>query len=198
MKGEKIFRAVGDVGEDLIEQAGRSEKKKTVWLQWAALAACCALVVGAAMYSGVLWGGKSSAPENASAQDATAETMQEAPAEPEEFAAAETPETTMQEAPREEEMGDARDAEPADAAPEEKAEEPQRTIRFNGQLYVQLAEPEEDYWPGELLGTAEAAEPDSLNGCAVYACEGKDAAELVLVLADDVYWPFAGTETVEP
>ena len=46
---EKIFRAIGDVGDDLIERADRPVRKHAqVWVKWAALAACCALVIGAA------------------------------------------------------------------------------------------------------------------------------------------------------
>ena len=40
---EKIFRAIGDVGDDLIERADRPVRKHAqVWVKWAALAACCA------------------------------------------------------------------------------------------------------------------------------------------------------------
>lgn len=43
---EKIFRAIGDVGDDLIERADRPVRKHAqVWVKWAALAACCALVI---------------------------------------------------------------------------------------------------------------------------------------------------------
>ena len=45
---EKIFRAIGDVGDDLIAQADAPViKAPRVWVKWAALAACCALVIGA-------------------------------------------------------------------------------------------------------------------------------------------------------
>ena len=43
---EKIFRAIGDVGDDLVERADRPVRKHAqVWVKWAALAACCALVI---------------------------------------------------------------------------------------------------------------------------------------------------------
>lgn len=48
-KAEKLFRAVGEVGDDLIVRANEPVHKTTrVWPKWAALAACCALIIGAA------------------------------------------------------------------------------------------------------------------------------------------------------
>ena len=45
---EKLFRAIGYVGDDLIQRAdapAQAERKQpAVWIKWAALAACCALV----------------------------------------------------------------------------------------------------------------------------------------------------------
>lgn len=47
-QSEKLFRAIGDVGDDLIARADAPVKKAPrVWVKWAALAACCALVIGA-------------------------------------------------------------------------------------------------------------------------------------------------------
>lgn len=48
---EKIFRAIGFVGDDLIQRAEAPVERqivKTAWIKWAALAACCALVIGLA------------------------------------------------------------------------------------------------------------------------------------------------------
>ena len=49
---EKLFRAIGYVGDDLIQRAdapAQAERKQpAVWIKWAALAACCALVIGLA------------------------------------------------------------------------------------------------------------------------------------------------------
>lgn len=48
---EKIFRAIGFVGDDLIQRADAPVERqivKTAWIKWAALAACCALVIGLA------------------------------------------------------------------------------------------------------------------------------------------------------
>lgn len=49
MKDETIFRAVGAVGDDLIERAGRPPQKQTMrWRPLLTLAACCVLIIGAA------------------------------------------------------------------------------------------------------------------------------------------------------
>lgn len=49
MKADRIFRAIGDVGDDLIARADAPVRARpSVWLRWGALAACCALVVGLA------------------------------------------------------------------------------------------------------------------------------------------------------
>ena len=50
-KQEKLFRAIGYVGDDLIAKADAPvEKRKSNadWVKWAALAACCVLVIGLA------------------------------------------------------------------------------------------------------------------------------------------------------
>lgn len=48
---EKLFRAIGFVGDDLIQRADVPVERQsihTAWIKWAALAACCALVIGLA------------------------------------------------------------------------------------------------------------------------------------------------------
>ena len=48
-KEEKLLRAIGGVGDDLIARAAQPVKKQSaVWVKWAALAACCSLAIGAA------------------------------------------------------------------------------------------------------------------------------------------------------
>ena len=70
-QSEKLFRAIGDVGDDLIAQADAPVKKAPrVWVKWAALAACCALVIGAAAFVVPMFHAGSSAPEAASAPTA--------------------------------------------------------------------------------------------------------------------------------
>ena len=46
---EKLYRAIGGVGEDLVDQALAPGKKKTPWRRWAALAAALALVAGGSL-----------------------------------------------------------------------------------------------------------------------------------------------------
>ena len=81
---EKLFRAIGYVGDDLIQRAdapAQAERKQpAVWIKWAALAACCALVIGLASRLPIFQA-KSSAPETATMTMET--TTQEAPAEEE-------------------------------------------------------------------------------------------------------------------
>lgn len=104
---EKIFRAIGDVGDDLIERADRPVRKHAqVWVKWAALAACCALVIGAAAFIVPMFHAGSSAPETASLSvdtspaetELAAQEMETAEAAPEEAmeepAAAEAPEAS--------------------------------------------------------------------------------------------------------
>ena len=109
---EKIFRAIGDVGDDLIERADRPVRKHAqVWVKWAALAACCALVIGAAAFVVPMFHAGSSAPETASAP---------------------TADTAAPEAPAEEEMTLETAEAPAEAMPEaapaEPAEQKTRTL----------------------------------------------------------------------
>ena len=79
---EKLFRAIGYVGDDLIQRAdapAQAERKQpAVWIKWAALAACCALVIGLAARLPIFQA-TSSAPETATMTMET--TTQEAPAE---------------------------------------------------------------------------------------------------------------------
>ena len=111
-QSEKLFRAIGDVGDDLIAQADAPVKKAPrVWVKWAALAACCALVIGAAAFVVPMFHAGSSAPETASAP---------------------TADTAALEAPAEEEMTLEAVEAPAEAMPEtspaEPAEQKTRTL----------------------------------------------------------------------
>ena len=113
-QSEKLFRAIGDVGDDLIAQADAPVKKAPrVWVKWAALAACCALVIGAAAFVVPMFHAGSSAPEAASAP---------------------TADTAAPEAPAEEEMEMTQEASEApaeampEAAPAEPAEQKTRTL----------------------------------------------------------------------
>ena len=97
-QSEKLFRAIGDVGDDLIAQADAPVKKAPrVWVKWAALAACRALVIGAAAFVVPMFHAGSSAPETASAPTADTAAL-EAPAEEEmTLEAAEAPAEAMPE-----------------------------------------------------------------------------------------------------
>ena len=106
---EKLFRAIGFVGDDLIQRADVPVERKTVnttWVKWAALAACCVLVIGLASRLPLL-GAKTgnTAPETASmmldSTTATTEAKSEAPQMTEETAAEEAP-AEAEEAPAEE------------------------------------------------------------------------------------------------
>lgn len=111
-QSEKLFRAIGDVGDDLVARADAPVKKAPrVWVKWAALAACCALVIGAAAFVVPMFHAGSSAPETA---------------------AAPTADTAALEAPAEEEMMLETAEAPAEAMPEtataEPAEQKTRTL----------------------------------------------------------------------
>ena len=97
-QSEKLFRAIGDVGDDLIARADAPVKKAPrVWVKWDALAACCALVIGAAAFVVPMFHAGSSAPETASAPTADTAAL-EAPAEEEmTLEAAEAPAEAMPE-----------------------------------------------------------------------------------------------------
>ena len=97
-QSEKLFRAIGDVGDDRSAQADAPVKKAPrVWVKWAALAACCALVIGAAAFVVPMFHAGSSAPETASAPTADTAAL-EAPAEEEmTLEAAEAPAEAMPE-----------------------------------------------------------------------------------------------------
>ena len=98
-QSEKLFRAIGDVGDDLIARADAPVRKAPrVWVKWAALAACCALVIGAAAFVVPMFRAGSTAPETASAPTAEPAAM-EAPAEEEmTLETAEAPAEAMPEA----------------------------------------------------------------------------------------------------
>ena len=111
---EKLFRAIGYVGDDLIQRAdapAQAERKQpAVWIKWAALAACCALVIGLAVRLPIFQA-KSSAPEMATMTMET--TTQEAPAEEEKAEAPDMTEEAAAEAPAEAEDSTAGAREPA-------------------------------------------------------------------------------------
>ena len=110
---EKLFRAIGYVGDDLIQRAdapAETRRSSAPWVKWAALAACCALVIGLAARLPIFQA-KSSAPEMTPMTIET--TTQEAPAEEEKAEAPDMTEEAAAEAPAEAEDSTAGAREPA-------------------------------------------------------------------------------------
>ena len=208
-KKEALFRAIGGVGDDLIARAEQPvSKKNTVWLRWTALAACCALVAGIAVFAHLTFGQskstdsvanmkqsamqaesfsvESSAPESAEAvEEETAIAADEAPmetAQPEE-APMEAPAVTAEEDSHSFMKGALFDA---------------PSFTFAGIQFVQTEEADAEPQPGELLGRVEESDAESLTGCEIYACEGFDPADRVLLLLDGEYLLFRNAETLSP
>lgn len=202
-KKEALFRAIGGVGDDLIARAEQPvSKKNTVWLRWTALAACCALVASIAVFAHLTFGQskstdsvanmkqsamqaesfsvESSAPESAEAvEEEAAIAADEAPME--------APAVTAEAASEEDSRGFMKGA---------LFEAPSFT--FAGIQYVQAGDDGAEPQPGELLGRVEESDAESLTGCEIYACEGFDPADRVLLLLDGEYLLFRNAETLSP
>lgn len=204
MKGEQLFRAVGQVGDDLIARAEKTPARQTArWKPLAALAACCMLIVGIAALTLPNWLGSnktaSTAPAAAAESAADARAYSEdilvesaAPeTEFEEYAAAqEAPamDTAAEEAP-------AMEAPAADAPAEDATGSSARAqaaeagapdgdwIVFGGQYYVLAPANDPAHLAGEdgdgeargaQLGTVDDANDGALIGCNVYAYPDAD------------------------
>lgn len=105
-QAETLFRAIGAVGDDLIARADEPVKKTPrIWVKWAALAACCVLVIGAAAFVWPMFHAGSSAPDSAAPMTAESAAQEEKSAETAETAemqdAAEAPEPAAESAARE-------------------------------------------------------------------------------------------------
>lgn len=72
------------------------------------------------------------------------------------------------------------------------------SFTFAGIQYVQAEEADAEPQPGELLGRVEESDAESLTGCEIYACEGFDPADRVLLLLDGEYLLFRNAETLSP
>lgn len=212
MKGEELFRAVGQIGDDLIARAEKAPARQASrWRPLAALAACCVLLVGIAALTLPSWLGSSksadtaapaaAAEENARAYSEDILVESAAPeAEFEEYAAA-------QEAP-------AMEAPTADAPAEDTAAEEARGsdakaqavapegdwIVFGGQYYILAlandpAHPAGEGGDGEArgaqLGTVDDSSDGALIGCAVYAYPDADC---VLVEREGEYILYRAAE----
>ena len=217
MKGEELFRAVGQIGDDLIARAEKAPARQASrWRPLAALAACCVLLVGIAALVLPGWLGSSksadtaapaaAAEENARAYSEDILVESAAPeAEFEEYAAAQ--EAPAMEAP-------AMEAPTADAPAEDAAAEEARGsdakaqavapegdwIVFGGQYYI-LAPANDPAHPageggdgearGAQLGTVDDSSDGALIGCAVYAYPDADC---VLVECEGEYILYRAAE----
>ena len=202
-KKEAFFRAIGGVGDDLIARAEQPvSKKNTVWLRWTAMAACIAAFahltfeqskptdsvanMNQSAMQAESFSVESSAPESAEAvEEETAIAADEAPMETEQ------PEEAPMEAP-------------AGAAEEDShsfmkgALFDAPSFTFAGIQYMQAEEADAEPQPGELLGRVEESDSEALTGCEIYACEGFDPADRVLLLLDGEYLLFRNAETLSP
>lgn len=194
---EVLFRAIGDIGDDLIARADQPVKKKqnALWLRWSALAACCVLVVGIAAFARLSFSSeKTESVFDANGADCAA------------------PEAALDIAPRNgaESDDDAKlsiaqtilDEEEAPQATEELGEasdetfEPEAALHgvifFSGRRYGAVSPEQVDFdlLPGEKLGVVEDSEDESLLGCEIYACAKLNPAEWILLLCDEAYLPF--------
>ena len=193
MKGEKLFRAVGQVGDDLIARAEKTPARQASrWRPLAALAACCVLLVGIAALVLPGWLGSSksadtaapaaAAEENARAYSEDILVESAAPeAEFEEYATTqEAPamEAPAADAPAEDATGSSAKAQAAEAgAPDGD------WIVFGGQYYILAPANDPAHLAGEggdgeargaQLGTVDDSSDDTLIGCAVYAYPDAD------------------------
>lgn len=198
-KKEALFRAIGGVGDDLIARAEQPvSKKNTVWLRWTAMAACCALVACIAAFAHLTFGQSKSTDSVANMNQSAmqAESFSVESSAPESAAAVE------------EETAIAADEAPMEA-PAGAAEEDSHSFMkgalfdapsftFAGIQYVQAEEADAEPQPGELLGRVEESDSEALTGCEIYACEGFDPADRVLLLLDGEYLLFRNAETLSP
>lgn len=193
MKGEKLFRAVGQVGDDLIARAEKTPARQVSrWKPFVALAACCVLIVGIAALTLPSWLGSSksadtaapaaAAEENARAYSEDILVESAAPeAEFEEYATTqEAPamEAPAADAPAEDATGSSAKAQTAEAgAPDGD------WIVFGGQYYILAPANDPAHLAGEegdgeargaQLGTVDDSSDGALIGCAVYAYPDAD------------------------
>ena len=188
MKGEELFRAVGQVGDDLIARAEKAPARQASrWRPLAALAACCVLLVGIAALVLPGWLGSSksadtaapaaAAEENARAYSEDILVESAAPeAEFEEYATAQ--EAPAMEAPAADAPGSSAKAQAVETgAPDGD------WIVFGGQYYILApandpAHPAGEEGDGEArgaqLGTVDDSSDGALIGCAVYAYPDAD------------------------
>lgn len=214
MKGEQLFRAVGQVGDDLIARAEKIPARQTVrWKPLAALAACCVLIVGLAALTLPNWLGSNKAADTTAAaseaapQAAMVEETAEARAYSEDvLVESAAPETEVEppaaEAPA---MGAPTTDTPAGDLLEQNARASAEAgapdgdwIVFGGQYYTLAAANDEAHTAGKdgeargaQLGTVDDSKDAALTGCAVYAYPAEGC---VLVERDGEYLLYRAVE----
>lgn len=214
MKGEQVFRAVGQVGDDLIARAEKiPARQKARWKPLAALAACCVLIVGLAALTLPNWLGSNKAADTTAASEAAPQAaMVEETAEARAYSEdvlveAAAPETEV-ESPAAE--APAMDAPTTDAPAEDATEQNAKVqaaagapdgdwIVFGGQYYTLAAANDEAHTAGESdgeargarLGTVDDSKDATLTGCAVYAYPAEGC---VLVERDGEYLLYRAVE----
>lgn len=170
-KQERLFRALGGVGIDLIDMA----EKRTfapVWRKWGALAACLALVLCLGVLAMPYFPmGCGSSKSGSTADTSAAETVQDS-----------TAETAVEEAPAVAE-------EPAEAGGESK---PWVRLVFEDTVYrveETYSKAEAEALLGEYLGTVEESDEEPWTGCKVYGVRTEDAgpSDAILVETEDGY-----------
>lgn len=192
MNEERIFRAVGAVGDDLIARAAQARVQKNVqWKKITALAACCVLIVGAAALILPHMGGKSADTCSDTTAAVTAETGRSADAaDSSPRVSAESPESAAQSMGEEEAVPAETEDSLVDGAGE-TATVP--WIELHGVRYTRApendgahlaAEEGDGAGRGDVLGTVTDASSPEHVGCTVYSyCE----AGYVLLEADGQY-----------
>lgn len=195
-QSEVLFRAIGEVGDDLIARAEQPLKKKPrlVYLRFAALAACCALVLGIAAFARLSFSGQKSESADTASYEATNQNADEESR----IAADNAPVESYSAAP----------SDPESAPEEELKSEPEetgstattanapsvRTILFSGSRFCAVSPGGLDLRPGEQLGLAEDGSDSDLVGFAVYECLGEEPEQLILLLVDGEYLPFRSAD----
>lgn len=177
MNGETLFRALSDVGDDLLELA-QTKSFVNPWRRWAKTAACLALVLClTALVLPSFPRGCGSAKDQSQIPEA-AEDVQSPSASPEE--------TNADTAVPEEGSGEYGSGEKQEAA---DAAEPV-TFRFEEQTYALESGPlEAPVTVGEDLGTPESWNGRDLSGCRLYSSEEPDM--LYVETPEGIYQAFA-------
>ena len=153
-RGERLFRAIGGVGGDLIDMAEKRMFRAGLWRRWLPVAACLALVAGMGLLTWrQIWSGQV---PNGRDLASPAETAQEPAAAPEE------PSAPASELPAQAENGGSGEM----AAQVRQRLTVKGVVYYVEAVYGQLPSKER---PGSWLGTVSKADDPDLVGADVYA-----------------------------